>query len=105
MVFEAIWTMLKKKHRNKSMSWIRTKYFTKIGTRNWCLFSNVITKTGKKRYILIKAADTKIRRHIKIKGAATPFDDDYDDYFAAREDRLRRESINSRIVNNSLKRA
>jgi RNA-directed DNA polymerase len=105
MVFESIWTMLKKKHRNKSISWIRAKYFTKIGTRNWCFFTKVITKTGKKCYTLIKAADTKIRRHIKIKGEATPFDDEYDDYFVAREDRLKRERMNSRIVNNSLKRA
>jgi RNA-directed DNA polymerase len=105
VVFESIWTMLKKKHRSKSISWIRTKYYTKIGTRNWCFFTKIITKTGKKCYTLIKAADTKIRRHIKIKGRATLFDDDYEDYFVVREDRLRKERIKSRIVNNSLKRA
>jgi RNA-directed DNA polymerase len=98
VVFESIWTMLKKKHRNKSITWIRTKYFTKIGTRNWCFFTKVITKTGKKCYTLLKAADTKIRRHIKIRGEATPFDADYDGYYAQRDDRLRRERINSRIA-------
>jgi len=54
---------------------------------------------------LIKAFRTKIRRHIKIKGEATPYDKDFEGYFIAREDRLTRERINSRIVNNNLKGA
>jgi len=97
--------MLKRKHSNKSASWIRDKYFTKIGLRNWCFFCKVKTKVGIKRYTLIKAFSTKIRRHIKIKGKATPYDADFEDYFIAREDRLTRERINSRIVNNNLKGA
>jgi len=40
---------------------------------------------------LIKAARTKIRRHIKIRGKATHFDADYADYFIERENRLRKE--------------
>ena len=105
VVFDSLWNMLKRKHSKKSASWIRNKYFTKIGLRNWCFFCKVKTKGGIKRYTLIKAFNTKIRRHIKIKGKATPYDADFEDYFIAREDRLTRERINSRIVNNNFKGA
>jgi RNA-directed DNA polymerase len=105
VVFDSIWKMLKKKHSNKSISWIRNKYFTRIALRNWCFFTMVKTKMGIKRYTLVKASDTKIRRHIKIRGKATPFDSDYDDYFIERENRRKRKSGNSWTVNDSLKGA
>jgi RNA-directed DNA polymerase len=105
VVFESIWRMLKRKHSNKSTSWIRHKYFTKIGLRNWCFFSKVKTKKETKLYTLTKASYTLIRRHIKIRGKATPFDKDFDEYFICRENNLKRERINSRIVNSSLRRA
>lgn len=105
VIFDSIWNMLKRKHSNKSASWIRDKYFTKIGLRNWCFFCKVKTEKGTKCYTLIQASSTKIRRHIKIKGEATPYDENFEDYFIAREDRLTRERINSRIVNNNFKGA
>jgi RNA-directed DNA polymerase len=99
-MFVSLWNMLKSKHRNKNLHWVRNKYFTRIERRNWCFFCKVKTKTREKIYTLIQAAKTKIRRHVKIKGKATPFDDDFKEYFTAREDRLKQERINSRIVNN-----
>jgi RNA-directed DNA polymerase len=72
--------MLKRKHQDKSASWIRNKYFTKIGPNNWCFFCKATTKKGIKLYTLTKASHTKIKRHIKIKGRATPFDRDFDGY-------------------------
>jgi RNA-directed DNA polymerase len=105
IIFESLWQMLKRKHSNKNISWIRDKYFTRIGLRNWCFFGKAKTKEGIKLYTLIKASRTTIRRHIKIRSRATPFDSDFDDYFIKREDRLKRERINSRIVNNNFKGA
>ena len=101
VIFKALWNMLNKKHNAKNISWIRNKYFTRIGLRNWCFFSKVKTKEGVKCYTLVKASDTKIRRHIKIRGKATIFDKDFDDYFAERENRRKIERLNSRIVNNN----
>jgi hypothetical protein len=54
-----------------------------------------------KIYTLIQAVKTRIKRHLKIKGRSTPFDEDYAEYFATREDRLKMERTNSRIVNNN----
>jgi RNA-directed DNA polymerase len=105
VVFDSLWNMLKGKHPNKNITWIRNKYFTKIGLRNWCFFCKVKTTKGTKCYTLIKAARTTIRRHIKIKGKATPYDNDYDNYFTNRTNKLKAERMNNRIVNNSLKGA
>jgi RNA-directed DNA polymerase len=102
VVFDSIWNMLRRKHSNKNISWILNKYFTRIGLRNWCFFCKVQTEKGTKSYTLVKAIDTTIRRHIKIKGKATPFDNDYDRYFIERENRRKRERTNGRIVNSSL---
>lgn len=104
-IFDSIWRMLKAKHPNKSATWIRNTYYKKIGTRNWFFFCKVKTPKGLKQYTLINAAQTKIKRHIKIKGRATPYDEDFEDYFIERENRLKRERLNSRIVNNNLRGA
>jgi RNA-directed DNA polymerase len=104
-LFDAIWRMLKAKHQNKSATWIRKTYYKKIGLRNWCFFCKVKTQKGLKQYTLINAAQTKIKRHIKIKGRATPYDEDFDSYFIERENRLKRERLNSRIVNSNFKGA
>ncbi|MGB4823979.1 MAG: group II intron reverse transcriptase/maturase [Leuconostoc mesenteroides] len=105
VVFDSIWSMLKRKHPNKNTSWIQSKYFTRIGQRKWCFSCKVVTKQGKKLYTLIKAADIRIKRHIKIKGRATPFDEDFNEYFVIREDMLKRERFKCRIVNNNFKGA
>jgi len=101
IVFDSLWNMLRSKHPNKNLHWIRDKYFTRIGRRNWCFFCKVKTKVGNKIYTLIQAVKTRIKRHLKIKDRATPYDVDYTDYFTRREDRLKKERINSRIVNNN----
>lgn len=88
-VFDNIWRMLKRKHPKKNTSWIREKYFTSIGIRNWCFFCKVNTKKDIKRYTLRKASQTKIKRHIKIRNKATPFDNSFDQYFAHRATKLK----------------
>lgn len=100
VVFDSLWNMLKSKHPKKNLHWIRDKYFTKIGGRNWSFFCKVKTKIGVKMYTLAQAAKTRIRRHLKIKGRATPFDEGFKEYFTLRENRSKLERINSRIVNN-----
>ena len=100
VVLDSLWNMLKSKHPNKGLQWIRNKYFTRIGGMAWYFFCKVKTEIGDKIYTLTKAARTTIKRHLKIKGRATPFDKDFKEYFAIREDRLKRERINNRMMNN-----
>jgi len=105
VVFETLWRALKRKHSKKSATWIRNKYFTKIELRNWCFFCKIKTKEGIKQQTLIKAADTKIRRHIKIRSSANIFDKSFEDYFSEREYRRKNDKNCNRIINNNLLRA
>ncbi len=55
------------------------------GLRNWVFGSTVKTEDGSvKKVALVKASDTTIRRHTKIKGAANPFDPAWEEYFENR---------------------
>ena len=80
-----LWQWAKRRHPNKGARWIKKKYFITLGMRNWVFGSkdkdgNVVT--------LVKASDTAIVRHVKIKGDANPFDPEWNAYF---EDRIGRQ--------------
>lgn len=83
----AIWTVLwrwaKRRHPNKGAGWIKDKYFRRIGHRHWVFAAR--DKEANKLVTLVLASDTKIRRHIKIRQNANPFDPEWDAYFAKRE--------------------
>ena len=65
-IFERLWKWASKRHATKSKTWIKSKYWHKIGNRNW------VFKTDE--YSLFEIASTKIVRHIKIKGSHHIFD-------------------------------
>jgi RNA-directed DNA polymerase len=78
----------KHRHPNKGMKWIIQKYFTRHGTRNWTFYSKIQDKDGNNKVLPLKyAVDTKIRRHVKIQGAANPFDPKFKSYFKNRKKR------------------
>jgi RNA-directed DNA polymerase len=84
-IFTAIWKWVKRKHPNKNSAWIRNKYFTRMGLRNWRFFSRKDNNTS----ILTLASNTSIKRHVKIKADATPYDPEYQEYFLKRERKQR----------------
>lgn len=73
-----------RRHPHKGRRWLTKTYWhsTPVST-----YFSVIEKTpeGKRRVTLIHATSTKIERHIKIRGAANPFDPEYEAYFKARK--------------------
>ena len=84
-IFIALWRWAKRRHPNKSPKWIRKKYFWKRGGDNWVFSGIVADKNGKPRPIqLVSAAKTPIRRHVKIKGEANPYDPAWEVYFEHR---------------------
>ncbi len=54
------------------MKWIKNKYFKRVGTRKW-VFTTLVKD---KAHTLKKHADTKIVRHIKVKGTKHVYDSD-----------------------------
>ena len=80
-IFQALWQWAKRRHPRKPKRWIKEKYFRTVGGNNW-VFSG--QKEGKE-YQLFSASSVPIQRHIKVKGAANPFDPAWEPYF---EDRI-----------------
>jgi len=66
------WKWACRRHNNKGSEWVKEKYFRKNGDRNWVFMTEVKGKT----YTLKKHSDTKIVRHVKVKGTKHIFDGD-----------------------------
>ena len=77
------WT--RRRHPKKNFAWIRKKYFRQAGSRTW-IFSGVREKDGIKGVIdLAKAAKIPIKRHVKIRENANPYDPEFIEYLANRK--------------------
>lgn len=82
-----LWRWAKWRHPNKTHGWIAKRYWRSVGGSNWAFAveTGERTKSGKPMIVrLALATDTKIRRHIKIRSDANPFDPRCDRYFEDR---------------------
>lgn len=84
-IFEAIWKWAKRRHADKSRSWIKRKYFRSNGSNNWIFSEHVKHQSGGKYHLdLMLANSVKIQRHTKIIAEATPYDPNFIEYFKQR---------------------
>lgn len=84
-IFKALWRWAKSRHPNKSSKWIKAKYFRSLGQRQWIFYGEVNNKDGKTRKAhLFNAPGLPIKRHIKVKGSANPYDPAWELYFEKR---------------------
>ena len=74
-IFQALWRWAKRRHPKKGRHWIKKKYFRSEGARNWVFYGKP-GGTGSKSHTvrLLRASDTPIKRQVKIKGEANPYD-------------------------------
>ncbi|VEP15871.1 RNA-directed DNA polymerase [Hyella patelloides LEGE 07179] len=72
LLYNRLCRWAKRRHHNKSWQWISRKYWRTIGNNHWCFALNDSDNPFK----LFNHADTKIVRHIKVKGIASPMDGD-----------------------------
>ena len=87
-IYHALMRWALKRHARKGKRWVVNKYLTTIGGDHWRFHCIIKDKAGKKKPLYLKnASDTKIRRHVKIKSAATPFNPLYKEYFEQREEK------------------
>ncbi|WP_365673369.1 group II intron maturase-specific domain-containing protein [Okeania sp. SIO3I5] len=69
-LWKRLWRWASRRHPNKSATWVKKKYFSPIGTRNWILNDG--------EYVLNLHSDVSIIiRHIKVKGSKSPYDGDW----------------------------
>ncbi|MDD3865981.1 MAG: group II intron reverse transcriptase/maturase, partial [Candidatus Izemoplasmatales bacterium] len=89
-VWCAIWRWAKRRHGNKSKGWIKAKYFTQKGKRNWIFFGN--SPEGK-CLTLLNVASIRIKHYTKVRNDANPYDPVWQAYFDERDKKVVRGSI------------
>jgi RNA-directed DNA polymerase len=86
-IFKVLWSWATRRHPKKPGRWIATKYFRTRNGRNWTFVGTRVGKGGHPHELtLCRAGDVPIKRHVKIKGTANPYDPQWEVYF---EERLR----------------
>jgi RNA-directed DNA polymerase len=86
IIWRALWNWARRRHPNKNRHWIFSRYFHPYGNRNGVFSCQMVQKDGSKERLCLKgAAEVYIRRHVKIRGPATPFDPSYEEYFEKRD--------------------
>jgi len=87
-IFRALWQWARRRHPHKGARWIERKYFRKIGTRNWTFSGEIIPEDGPSQSVhLIHMDSIHIQRHVKVRGAANPYDPMWELYFEQRQAR------------------
>jgi RNA-directed DNA polymerase len=76
-----LWQWAKRRHPRRPRRWIKEKYFKIVKNRNW-IFSG--ETTDGREFQLLQASDVAIKRHIKIRGDANPYDPEDERYFDQR---------------------
>lgn len=84
-IYLSLTEWVKRRHRNKSKAWQQKKYYRNQGLRNWIFTAKIKDKEGNFKYLdLFYASRVKIKRHVKIRAKAHPFDPQFIEYFQQR---------------------
>ena len=87
-ISDIIWRWAVRRHPRKSKTWIKQKYFHTVGDRNRVFFGQIEGRDNQSHQIdLFDVAGVPIKRHIKIRNTANPYDPQWRDYFEQRQTR------------------
>jgi RNA-directed DNA polymerase len=85
VIFRWRWRWAWRRHDRKSPAWVKAKYFPRVGGRDWEFTRALPSKEGPPHMVhLTTAAHVRIRRHVKVQGAANPYDPGWETYFEER---------------------
>jgi RNA-directed DNA polymerase len=79
-IFQLLWRWAQRRHPRKGRRWVKARYFQTHEGRTW-VFSGAVNG---REHRLFRASDVPIKRHIKVRAEANPFDPTWDRYFAQR---------------------
>ena len=84
-IFRVVWWWAKRRHPHKSRAWVRAKYFRTQGDNHWVFPGEVLATRGQAESVwLFSAAKMPIRRHVKVREHANPYDPAWEPYFEER---------------------
>jgi RNA-directed DNA polymerase len=97
-IWQLLWRWAKRRHPNKGARWIKERYFKTEGNQHWVFAADIRTPEGKPiRVTLVQARNTKIRRHIKIRSEANPYDPEQETYFEHRLGWKMKDSLTGKV--------
>ena len=87
-IFKALWRWTRRRHPNSGAKWLREKYFCHPALGVWRFHARTYDADNRLIFIrLLEMAKTKIKRHVKIRAEATPYDSAFIPYFEQRKKR------------------
>ena len=81
-VWKLLWRWSCRRHGNRNKYWVKQKYFHKVGGASW-VFQSIDADNDLQR--LVSCKDIPIKRHIKIRSEANPYDPVDELYFEQRQ--------------------
>jgi RNA-directed DNA polymerase len=86
-IFSSLWRWARRRHPHKNTRWRKQKYFVSHRGRDWSFFGETCDDEGQPSQVwLFHARSIPIKRHVKVKGDANPYDPAYETYFEQREE-------------------
>lgn len=84
-IFHKIRRWCRRRHPTKSWKWIKKKYFRQEGHRHWIFHGMLPNRDGKGIPIsLMEASRVPVRRYVKIRSEANPYDPVWEPYLEER---------------------
>lgn len=83
-ILKMLFQWIRRRHPDKSAAWCQQRYFRQDKGRNWVFTAGRQGKTGP-HIDLKEAIKVPIRRHIKIRSDANPYDPQHSEYFLKRK--------------------
>jgi RNA-directed DNA polymerase len=85
VIVRKLWRWARRRHRQKSAAWVKARYFSRPGDERWTFRGSVTDEKGGKHAVsLFRALSLDIRRHVKVRGEANPYDPAWELYFEER---------------------
>jgi RNA-directed DNA polymerase len=87
VLWHRLWRWAQRRHQNKNADWVLHRYWHRVDGRSWRFAADTAERTpeGMGKWLpLVCANKTIIRRHLKIRSAANPYDPAWRSYFTDR---------------------
>ena len=85
---KTLYSWVKRRHSRKGVSWRQRKYYRTRDLNHWIFSVKVVNPDFTRgQFDLARMGDIPVKRYIKIRGAANPYDPAFDEYFKWRRHR------------------